>query len=148
VSAWTIRDALPGEAAALAEVQLRASSVWESDRALLAAHPDLIEPPEEAVATGRVRVAVDAAGRLLGFCVVVLTAEAVEIDDLFVEPSAMGRGIGRSLVDDAVLRAGSWPVEATVNANAVGFYERLGFQTCGEAETIFGPAPRMRLERL
>ena len=147
MSAWTIRDAHPGESAALAELQERASSVWESDRALLAAHPDLIQPPKEAIAAGHVRVAVDATGRLLGFCVVVGTPEMVEVDDLFVEPSVMGRGIGRSLVDDAVSRAGSRPVEATVNPNAVGFYERAGFRPCGEAETAFGPAPRMRLER-
>lgn len=147
MSEWIIRDALPAESVALAELQLRASSVWESDRALLAAHPDLIQPPEEAAAAGRVRVAVDGAGRLLGFCTVTVTSEALEIDDLFVEPDAMGHGVGRSLVDDAISRAGPREVEATVNTNALGFYERLGFRRSGLAQTTFGPAPRMRLER-
>jgi ribosomal protein S18 acetylase RimI-like enzyme len=142
----TIRDAMPGEAAALADLQRRAASVWESDRTLLQAHPDLIQPPVAAIAEGRVRVAVGSDGEILGFCVVARGVRALEIDDLFVEPAVMGRGIGRALVEDAVAAAGAQAVEATANDNAVGFYERLGFVIVGQAQTLLGPAPRMRLE--
>ena len=144
---WQVRDAVPGEAAPLAELQRRASSVWESDRALLAARPDLIQPPHEAIAEGRVRVAAGTGGELLGFVVVVRGATVLEIDDLFVEPEAMGRGIGRALVEDAVAAAaasGAEALEATINDNALGFYERVGFVTVGQAQTLLGPAPRMR----
>ena len=65
-----IRDALPPEAAALAALQRRSSDVWEEYRAALAANPDAIEPPSQAIAEGRVRVAVDASQRRLGFSVV------------------------------------------------------------------------------
>ena len=145
-----IRDARPAEAAALASLQRRSSDVWEEYRAQLAASPGLIEPPHEAIAEGRVRVAVDASGRRLGFSVV-LAAEGdrVELDDLFVEPDSMGRGVGRLLVADVVSRAAAAPatgVDVTANPNALGFYERVGFRVTGEVATLFGRGIRMRLD--
>jgi hypothetical protein len=65
-----IRDARPDEALALEALQRRSSDVWEDDRASLAEHPDAIEPPHQAVAELRVRVAVETAGELLGFSIV------------------------------------------------------------------------------
>jgi len=146
-----IRDARPDEAAALASLQRRASDVWEEYRALLAANPGVIQPPHRAVAEGRVRVAVDASGRRLGFSVV-LTAgdDRVELDDLFVEPDAMGRGVGRLLVADVVSRAAAAhaiAIDVTANPNAVGFYERVGFRVTGDVATLFGRGIRMRLDR-
>jgi ribosomal protein S18 acetylase RimI-like enzyme len=145
-----IRDARPAEAAALASLQRRSSDVWEEYRAQLTANPGLIEPPQQAIAEGRVRVAVDASGRRLGFSVV-LTAEGdrVELDDLFVEPDSMGRGVGRLLVADVISRAAAVPatgVDVTANPNALGFYERVGFRVTGEVATLFGRGIRMRLD--
>ena len=146
----SIRDARPDEASALEALQRRSSDVWEEYREQLAANPDAIEPPHRAIADGRVRVAVDACGRLLGFSVVLLIRYgSCELDDLFVEPDSMGLGIGRLLVDDLAARAaaaGASHVDVIANPNALGFYERLGFQTTGEASTRFGKAPRMSLE--
>ena len=145
-----IRDARPDEALALEALHRRSSDVWDEDRAHLAAHPDAIEPPHQAILEGRVRVAVDLGGRLLGFSVILPVEDrACELDDLFVEPDAMGRGIGRLLVADAAERAlalGAERLNVTANPRAVGFYERLGFRVSGEALTRFAPAPRMALD--
>ena len=95
-----IRDARADEAFALEALQRRASDVWEEYRAQLAAHPDAITPPHQAIAEGRVRVAVDAAGRRLGFSTVLpVHGRRCELDDLFVEPEWMQRGVGRVLAD-------------------------------------------------
>jgi ribosomal protein S18 acetylase RimI-like enzyme len=145
-----IRDAKPDEASVLEALHRRASDVWEEHRAQLAAHPDAIGPPHQAIADGRVRVAVDAAGRTLGFSVVQPVAHArCELDDLFVEPDSMGLGVGRMLVDDVASRAaatGARHVDVIANPNALAFYERLGFQVTGQAATRFGTAPRMSLD--
>lgn len=145
-----IRDARPAEAAALAALQRRSSDVWEEYRAQLAANPGVIEPPHEAIAEGRVRVAVDASGRRLGFSVVLAPEDGgVELDDLFVEPDSMGRGVGRLLVADVVSRAAAVSatgVDVTANPNALGFYERVGFRVTGEVATLFGRGIRMRLD--
>ena len=145
----SIRDARPDEARALEALQRRSSDVWDEYRAQLAANPDAIEPPHRAIAEGCVRVAVAASGRRLGFSVVLpVTDERCELDELFVEPDAMGLGVGRLLVDDAAARAadgGARYLEVIANPNALGFYERLGFEINGQASTRFGRAPRMSL---
>ena len=144
-----IRDARPDEALALEALQRRASDVWEEYRAQLAAHPDAITPPHQAIADGRVRVAFDAAGRRLGFSTVLPVHERrCELDDLFVEPEWMRQGVGRVLVDDLATRAhiaGASHVDVIANPNALGFYTRLGFHVTDETSTRFGAAPRMTL---
>ena len=145
-----IRDALPAEAAALEALHRRAADVWEEYRAQLAANPNAIEPPHHAIAEGRVRVAVDASQRHLGFSVVQPVEDhRCELDDLFVEPDAMGLGVGRLLVDDVAARAaaaGAAHVDVIANPNALGFYERLGFEITGDASTRFGRGIRMSLD--
>ena len=145
-----IRDGRPDEALALESLQRRASDVWEEYRVRLAAHPDAIAPPHQAIAEGRVRVAVDASGCLLGFSVVLPVEDGrCELDDLFVEPDWMRRGVGRILVDDLAARAaaaGASYVDVVANPNALGFYSRLGFQVTGQTSTRFGSAPRMTLD--
>jgi len=146
----SIRDARPDEAAVLESLHRRSSDVWDEYRAQLAANPDAIEPPHAAIAEGRVRVAVDSSGRPLGFSVVLpIRDRRCELDDLFVEPESMRSGVGRLLVDDVAIRAaaaGATHVDVTANPNALGFYERVGFEIIGQAATRFGDAPRMTLD--
>jgi len=143
----TIRDATAGEAPALEALQRRSSDVWEEYREQLAAHPDAIELPEEFVSNGWVRVAVDAEDRPLGFSVVIPAEGRVhELDGLFVEQDQMSCGVGRALVEDAARRAeaqGADALEVTAGP-AQGFYERVGFDLTGVAQTRFGPAVRLR----
>ena len=144
-----IRDARPDELAALEALQRAASLIWESDREFLLANPDAIAVPPAAIREGRVRVAVDRDGNLLGFTVVLAPRDgAVELDGLFVDPAAMRRGVGAALVRDACARAraaGAERVDVIANDNALGFYERMGFRSRGWAQTRFRPAPRMSL---
>ena len=141
---------MPDEALTLEALHRRSSDVWNEDREHLAAHPDAITPPHEAIAEGRVRVAVDGHGRILGFSIVLTVEDAAcELDDLFVEPDSMRLGVGRLLVEDVAARAatgGANHVTVIANPRAVGFYERLGFQITGEASTRFARAPRMTLD--
>src|SRR6266511_1693396 len=95
-----IRDAGPDDVRALCDLQLRAA--WDEDLPNLTAHPDAVEVPPDAIADGRVRVAVGG-GIRLGYAVVLPVRDgACELDDLFVERAFMHRGIGRLLVDDAL----------------------------------------------
>jgi ribosomal protein S18 acetylase RimI-like enzyme len=74
---------------------------------------------------------------------------AVELEDLFVDPDHMRRGLGMALVRQVaeVLRArGVQRLEVTANPHAMAFYRAAGFTDCGVTETEFGTAPRMVLE--
>ena len=144
-----IRGAEPAEMGELQALYRRSSMVWDSDRALMVAHPELVEPDLETIEGQRVRVAVQN-GRLVGFSTVLpAPGDAGELDALFVEPDAMRSGIGRMLVEDAVVtcRVLGWSrLEVTANPNAVGFYERVGFVKTGTARTQFADADRMVLD--
>jgi GNAT superfamily N-acetyltransferase len=144
-----IRDARSREASALEALQRRSSEIWEEYREQLAAHPEVFEMPQAFIDNGWVRVAVDAAGRSIGFAVVIPSDDrAHELDGLFVEPAEMRRGVGRALIEDAAERArsrGAIALEVTAGP-ARPFYERAGFVVTGDARTQFGPALRMRLD--
>jgi GNAT superfamily N-acetyltransferase len=138
-----LRDIGDGEAAALEDLQQRASLVWEEYRARLEAHPEVVALP----ARGRLRVAVDEDDRPVGFSVVVAReGGAWELDGLFVEPGHQRTGVGSVLVADVLGRAQADGVTRidVVAGPARGFYERLGFVVVGEAETRFGPALELR----
>lgn len=144
-----IRAARPDEAAALIELQRRASLTAEDTRADLLAHPEVIAIPADAFTDGRVRVAVED-GRHLGFHVVLEVGRgACELDGLFVEPGDWKKGTGRALIEDAAAWArahGAERIEVTANPNALGFYQRLGFTGADVVATQFGPGYRMFLD--
>ena len=124
--------------------------MWEDHRSDLEAHPEVLVLEPGAVTDRRMRVAVGADGRLLGFSTVLPGEDgAVELDALFVEPDLLRAGVGRLLVEDLVAlarQAGVTRVDVTANLRAVGFYERVGFVGTGEVPTLFGPALRMHLD--
>lgn len=81
-------------------------------------------PPAEVL----VLDAGEAGGRVLAF--MVIDAGASYLAQLFVEPGAMGRGLGRRLLDEACRRMpGGWHLHvATANMGARRFYERRGLE--------------------
>lgn len=144
-----LRTAVPGDLPALRRIFRRSSLSNEGDRAVLIAHPEVLELSGDGVAEGRTRVAVGADGTILGFATWRrLRRGALELDDLFVDPDWMRRGIGRRLVEDLVALATRERVpiiEVTANPHADAFYRSVGFVRVSETETRFGPAVRMQL---
>jgi len=149
IMTFRIRDAVPEDLAVLREVFRRSSLSNESDRAKLLAHPEVLELSGAAATEGRVRVAV-VDGVILGFATWLPTVGAVELEDLFVDPDRMRRGIGRSLVQDIATIAanhGADRVEVTASQkNARAFYAKVGFVADDYVQTTFGPAIRMHLD--
>jgi GNAT superfamily N-acetyltransferase len=141
-----IRDASPDDMTALRDVFRRSSLSNEGDRPNLLAHPEVLELADRAVREGRTRAAV-ADGTVVGFATWLGAGDAIEIEDLFVDPGWMKQGIGRTLVLDLIAIArgrGSGRVEVTANPHALAFYAKVGFVVFREDTTRFGPAPRMR----
>ena len=56
------------------------------------------------------------------------------IEMLFIAPEARGGGVGRQLVDHAIRCLGATRVDVNEqNAQAVGFYQHLGFEMTGRS---------------
>ena len=143
-----IRTATLEDGAALDDLHRRSSFVWEEDRADLEAHPEALGVPRERIVAGGVRIAIDGDGAMLGFSGVGDGGEGiVELEDLFVEPQLMRRGVGRALVEDVAARAvaaGSTAIAVVAAPRTFGFYESVGFVVGETVPTQFGPAARLR----
>ncbi len=148
VPSCNIGPAVAGDIEVLRDLFRRSSLSNDGDRENLLANPDVLAFSGVSVREGRTRVATDDTGRIVGFVTVAPAAGCIELEDLFVEPDAMRRGVGTALVLDAVAHArdrGVPRVEVTANHHALSFYQRVGFTFDRDVETRFGSAPRMVL---
>ena len=134
----------------------RAVEVWEAS--VRATHDFVSEADialfrpivRDALASGALAVACvrDEAGEVAGF---VAVADA-KVEMLFIHPDGRGQGAGRTLLTHAVddLGAGAMDVNEQ-NPQAVGFYQRMGFEVVGRSELdgMGKPYPllHMRLKR-
>jgi GNAT superfamily N-acetyltransferase len=146
VVTFVIRSAVVADLEVLRGVFRRASLSNEGDQELLLAHPASLVLSDEGVRDGRTRVAIEPGGAIVGFATWISCGEAMEIEDLFVEPQIMRRGIGRALVLDIadIAKEQSFDrLEVTANPHAQTFYEDVGFTVDHLVETQFYPGQRM-----
>ncbi len=142
----TLRQAVSSDMEMLSGVFRRASLSNENDRGYLLAHPDALELAVDGVLEGRTIAAEDSSGSIVGFASYLISGDVIELEDLFVDPEWMGRGVGRRLVLAIAASArelGFDRLEVTANPHAMRFYERTGFVADRIVETDFYPAPRM-----
>jgi GNAT superfamily N-acetyltransferase len=131
-----LRVAVAAEAEALSGLALRSKAHWgyddafiEACRAELRVLPEDVEPHRLTVAVHR------ETGRVVGFSGLVGTSsEDAELSALFVEPDAIGTGVGRLLFDHAVRVAdqlGFERLRIEADPSAAPFYEHMGATRAG-----------------
>ena len=137
-----IRRARPDEAAALSALALRSKGHWGYDAAFLAACRDDLTLTPDDIVTSPVFVQ-DRPDGPAGFYRLLLHSDGIaELDDLFVEPAAMGHGVGRRLWRHAVRHAaahGCVEIVLQSDPQAVGFYKAMGAHRVGESASIVTP---------
>ena len=141
MTSWPVRTAVPAEMPRLQDIYWRASLTNEGDREAVLAHADEVVLAEAQLVDGRVRVATDADGAIVGFATTLSMGDAFELEDLFVDPDWMRRGIATTLIEDAVRLArhdGVTRINVTGNTHAVSFYESVGFVFDGNVTTPWG----------
>ena len=145
--AYPIRTAVLSDLGALQDLFRRSSLSNDGDRMSLFEHPEALVLDGVGVREGRTRIAlVDE--QIVGFATLRPVGNAVELDDLFVDPDFMRRGIAGGLMRDAaglVRTQGVARIEVTANDHALAFYEQAGFVEKGTIETDFGSGTRMHL---
>jgi GNAT superfamily N-acetyltransferase len=124
-----VRNAKLEEAASLTALCVRSKAHWGYDAAFMKLSAAALAVNEDDIAAGRVLVAVDDAGRVIGMACVLPEGETSDLDALFVDPPAIGSGAGRALFDAAVILArqqGARRMTVLADPNAAAFYERMG----------------------
>jgi GNAT superfamily N-acetyltransferase len=143
-----IRVAVADDFEAVSDLFRRSSLSNAGDREVLLANPDALAFDRGSIRAGRTRVAAHD-GAIVGFASTTLGGDVVELDDLFVDPDWMRRGVARALVLDAVSVAragGATRLEVTANSHALDFYNAVGFVADGLVATQFTPGTRMHLD--
>jgi GNAT superfamily N-acetyltransferase len=143
-----VRAARSRDRPALAEIYRRSSLSNPGDRPHLLTHPDALELPWSDTSHERTRVATSG-GRIVGFATLEVTGDTGELEDLFVDPDSLRKGVATALMHDVIAAAGARgarQLEVTANPHALEFYRRMGFADRGPASTRFGSGRRMRLE--
>jgi GNAT superfamily N-acetyltransferase len=150
-----VRTAAPADLPELQRIYRAASLSNRGDREALLANPEFLVLAGDGVEAGRTRVACADDGRLLGFASTVAATAGgadgeLELEDLFVDPAWMRRGVARLLVQDAVRTArdgGFSRISVTGNPHALAFYLAVGFVEVGRQDTALGAAaPRLQLD--
>ena len=143
----SIRTANIADLPDLTEVFRLASLSNEGDRENLLAHPEFLDLSDQAIVEQRLRVAeIDRVS--VGFATSLPAGSDVELEDLFVHPDWMRRGVATCLIADVVERAraaGAFQVAVTANPHAMAFYLRVGFRGSAQVDTDFEPGTRMYL---
>jgi GNAT superfamily N-acetyltransferase len=145
-----IRRAHPADAAALSALALRSKAHWGYDADFLAACRDDLTLTADDIATSTVFV-IDGEDSPLGFYRLLNRDDGVaELDALFVEPAAMGQGVGKRLWRHAVATAAELECSGLVlqsDPQAEGFYLAMGAQRAGESESTVMPGRMLPLMR-
>ena len=124
-----IRKARAGEAPGLTALCLRSKAHWGYDAEFMRLCVPSLTVGEDAIAEGRVLVATDDSSQVIGTASVLRDGDDAELGLMFVDPAAIGGGIGRALFDEAVglaRRLGYRRMTILADVNAAPFYERMG----------------------
>lgn len=146
-----VRAARPGEAALLSALALRSKGHWGYDADFLAACREELTLTEDELGARRTRVA-EVDGEVLGFSTLEGSPPVGELGMLFVEPAAIGRGVGRLLMGhllDEAAAAGFTRLRIDADPSAEPFYLAAGAVRVGEVPSASVPGrvlPLLELE--
>jgi GNAT superfamily N-acetyltransferase len=146
-----VRAARADEAAGISALALRSKGHWGYDAAFLAACRDDLTIDPAWCDGVRLIVAVSDDGELLGYARIAGEPPVGELAGLFVDPPAIGRGVGGLLLRHAVAIAadlGFRTLEIDSDPYAEPFYRQAGAVRVGESASTVDPTrllPRLHL---
>jgi len=132
-----VRAALPSEARALTALAIRSKAHWGYDAAFMERAALDLEMTPELIEGAAVFVA-ESGTDVLGFYVLASADGVPMLRDLWVDPAAIGMGVGARLwahMLEQARRLGYRTVRIQSEPNAEGFYVKMGARRVGFAES-------------
>ena len=151
---FAIRAARPQDADELGELAVRSKAHWGYDAAFIESCRDELRIPADQLAARRTHVAVtrgpDAGGRerILGFGTIEGAPPAGELGMLFVDPPAIGRGVGGALfshLSAVAIELGFHRLTIASDPNAEPFYLARGAVRIGGVPSVSIPGRTLPL---
>ena len=143
------RRARPDEAESLTRLSRRSKAHWGYDTEFMSIVAGDLTITPAAIKTHEVWI-LEEDGEILGFHQVKL-GDPAWLEDLWLEPEAIGKGRGRELWEHALSIArggGAWGMEFNAEPFAMGFYEHMGAVQVGETPSRFIPGRKLPLMRI
>jgi GNAT superfamily N-acetyltransferase len=141
------REARPEEADRLSELALHSKAHWGYSPEFMEACREDLAVSSERCNAGLVGVVADGE-RLLGFYALAGEAPDGELDQLFVDPTAMGDGLGRQLLATAAehaLELGMRSLRIEADPHAEDFYRHMGALKVGTVPSTSIPGRELPL---
>ncbi len=141
------RVARAEDAAELTELALRSKAHWGYGEEFMAVWRADLTITAEDCASGRIGVT-EEDGRVVGFYQIGGKAPEGALMDLFVEPKAMGQGVGRRLLERAKRQArelGFASLSIHSDPHAEGFYIKMGARRVGSVASEVVPGRELPL---
>jgi len=154
VTDFAIRPARPQEADELGALAVRSKAHWGYDAAFMAAFRDELKISADQLAARRTYVAVTrgpdagAVERILGFGTIEGEPPAGELGMLFVDPPAIGRGVGGALfshLSAVAVDLGFHRLTIASDPNAEPFYLARGAVRIGGVPSVSIPGRTLPL---
>lgn len=145
-----VRDAHLDDAEELTRIAHASKASWGYPDEWLARWRDELTITRAYLSSHLALVAEDDAGRTLGFAALAEDAGEAELDHLWVDPTAMRRGIGSTLLRALVTRTSTAIDTIMIRADphAVDFYRRAGARLIGSSPAPMPDAPARTLPLL
>lgn len=142
---FIIRRARPEDSEVLTGIAERSEAHWGCDAAFMEAFRRLYRITPELIA-GSVTFVAEEDGACLGFYTLLSHDDATELEYLYLEPSCIGKGLGRLLWDhmaDHCRREGIPDVQLVCGPEPKRFYEKMGAIQIGETASLVVPGRRV-----
>ncbi|MFZ1995137.1 MAG: GNAT family N-acetyltransferase [Solirubrobacteraceae bacterium] len=136
-----IRRAQPGEAKRLSELAMRSKAHWGYDEQFLERVRPILTYTEEDVLTSPTYVMVTESDAPAGMYRITGAPPHGELEDLWLDPPFIGRGMGKALLDHALEIAAELGFDSLViegEPNAEGFYLAMGAIPIGSRRSPSG----------
>jgi GNAT superfamily N-acetyltransferase len=123
-----IRRAAVRDGGRLREIAVAAKGHWGYETARVREWGASLDFSHDGL-SGKEMYVAETGGRIVGWAALIPRGDVCWLDDLWIEPASIGRGIGTLLFKHAVERAtmlGAGRMEWEAEPNALGFYENMG----------------------